>query len=111
MFIFGYRLFQRWYVGTLNSMGVTHNMNNELSSLKNILLHSQQPSPVKVYQRHVRKFKEWCQKLELNSLPAAEEALLLFLTTQFRTGASTITLQHIVYGIKWQHDISEIDFK
>ena len=40
---------------TLNSMSVAHNMNNELSSLKNILLHSQQPSPVKVCQRHVRK--------------------------------------------------------
>ena len=63
---------------TLNSMSVTHNMNNELSSLKNILLQSQQPSPVKVYQRHVRKFKEWCQKLELNSLPAAEEHYYYF---------------------------------
>lgn len=65
----------------------------------------------KIYKANCKKWEKWCSRYQINSFPAPEEHVVLFILSILQQAKSSISLQHALYAIKWGHERQGLNFE
>ncbi len=70
------------------------------------LLESRSSNTIKSYQSSFNKWRVWAEQFsEVNSLPAKDVHVALFLVNLIQNGSVYATIKNVFYAIKWFHNI------
>ena len=78
--------------------------------LDDIISKGRSKNTVKKYETYFNKWKKWCLKFpEVDSIPAKNEHVILYLISLIQTGDSYSTIESTIYAIKHFHNVAALD--
>ena len=80
-----------------------------VSSIPDVVYASKCASTNKKYNVYFKKFKDWCLKYNLSSLPASVCTVAVYLNFLIQSEVSVSVLNAAFYAIKWEHDLNLVE--